>query len=134
MGRTVTQLGQASIALNDDGSMAAVSVLPEGNTPPKGFNNLRLYHSNNGEIVKSLRTEGLIGQLMFLPGGRLLGARIDTPGLFSKKSCIERWNIGSGTQDGRFCDSERNVSVALAASVPAAQAGWWASAPKYTNP
>ena len=115
-GRTATQLGQVSISLNDDGSMAAVSVLPHGSSLPKTFNNLRLYHSSDGELVKSFRTEGLIGQLMLLPGGTVLGARIDTPGLFSKKTCIERWNTGSGTQEGQFCDSERTVSVALAAS------------------
>jgi hypothetical protein len=91
--------------------MAAISVLPHGNSLPKAFNNLRLYHSNTGEIVKSLRTDGLIGQLMLLPDGAVLGTRIDTPGLFSKKTCIERWNIGSGTQDGQFCDAERGVSV-----------------------
>ena len=115
-GRTATQLGQVSIALNDDGSMAGVSVLPDGNSLPKAFNNLRLYRSSNGEMVKSLRTDGLIGQLMLLPGGTVLGARIDTPGLFSKKTCIERWDIDSGTQHGQFCDPERTVSVAMAAS------------------
>jgi hypothetical protein len=120
-GRTATQLGQVSIALNDDGSMAAVSVLPDGSSLPKTFNNLRLYHSSNGEMVKSFRTDGLIGQLMLLPGGTVLAARIDTPGLFSKKTCIERWNTGSGAQDGQFCDSERTVTVALAAS---SVAGW----------
>jgi hypothetical protein len=115
-GRTATQLGQVSLALNDDGSMATISVLPDGNGLPKTFNNLRLYHSSNGEMVKSLRTDGLIGQIMLLPGGTVLGARIDTPGLFSKKSCIERWSISSGTLDGQFCDPERTVSAALAAS------------------
>lgn len=115
-GRTATQLGQVSIALNDDGSMAAVSMLPDGTSLPKTFDNLRLYHSSNGEVVKSLRTDGLIGQLILLPGGTVLAARIDTPGLFSKKACIERWNTGSETKEGQFCDSGRTVSVALAAS------------------
>lgn len=115
-GRTATQLGQVSIALNDDGLMAAVSMLPDGNSLPRTFDNLRLYHSSSSEVVKSLRTDGLIGQLILLPGGTVLAARIDTPGLFSKKACIERWNTNSGTQEGQFCDSERTVSVALAAS------------------
>ncbi len=115
-GRTATQLGQTSIALSDDGSIVAVSVLPDGNRPSKGFNNLLLYRSNDGKMVKSLRTDGLIGQLMLLPGGTVLAARIDTPGLFSKKTCIERWSVSSGIQDGKYCDPERTVSAVLAAS------------------
>lgn len=115
-GRTTTQLGLVSMALNDDGSMAAVSMLPDENSLPKTFANLRLYHSRSGERMKSLRTDGLIGQIILLPGGTVLAARIDTPGLFSKKACIERWNTGSGTQDGQFCDPEHTVSVALATS------------------
>ncbi len=127
-GRTATQIGQTSIALSDDGSIVAVSVLPEGNRLPKAFNNLLLYRSNDGKMVKSLRTDGLIGQLMLLPGGTVLAARIDTPGLFTKKkTCIERWNISSGTQGGRFCDPERTASAVLAASPTASRVGGFGS-------
>lgn len=60
-GRTATQLGQTSVSLNEDGSRIAVSVLPDGNSLPKGFNNLRLYNSSNGVVMKSIRTDGLVG-------------------------------------------------------------------------
>jgi hypothetical protein len=51
-----------------------VSVLPGENSLPKGFNNLRLYNSGSGEMVKSIRTDGLVGQLMLLPGDTLLAS------------------------------------------------------------
>ncbi len=116
MGRTATQLGQTSLSLSDDGSRTAVSSLPDENSVPKGFNNLRLYNSSSGEIVKSIRTDGLIGQIMLLSGENVLASRIDTPGPFSRKTCIENWNFGSGSLDSQFCDKGQTVSVALAAS------------------
>lgn len=116
-GRTATQLGQTSVSLGEDGSKTAVSVLPREDSIPKGFNNLRLYNSGSGEMVKSIRTDGLVGQLMLLPGETILASRIDTPGLFSKKTCIEKWSFGAGTLDSQFCDQGRTVSVALGASL-----------------
>jgi WD40 repeat protein len=115
-GRTATQLGQTSLSLSEDGSRAVVPVLPDENSLPKAFNNLRLYNSSNGDILKSIRTDGLVGQIVLLPGENILASRIDTPGLFSKKACIERWSFSTGTLGSRFCDQGRNVSVALAAS------------------
>lgn len=118
-GRTATQLGQTSISLSEDGSRTAITVLPDGNSLPKGFKNLRLYSSSDGDMVKSIRTDGLMGQIMLLPGENVLASRIDTPGLFSRKTCIERWNLDSGSLSSQFCDQGRNVSVALSASVAA---------------
>lgn len=126
-GRTATQLGQTSISLSEDGSRTAISLLPNENSPPKGFNNLRLYNSNTGEMVKSIRTDGLVGQIMLLSGENLFAARIDTPGLFSKKTCIEKWGFSSGTLDSRFCDQGRTVSAALSASVTAGRVVGFAS-------
>jgi len=126
-GRTATQLGQASLSLSDDGSRTAISSLPDENTLPKGFNNLRLYNSSSGEMVKSIRTDGLVGQVMLLSGENVLASRIDTPGLFSKKTCIEKWSFGSGSLDSQFCDKGRTVSVALAASAAAGRVVGFAS-------
>jgi WD40 repeat protein len=126
-GRTATQLGQASLSLSEDGSRTAITVLPDGNSLPKGFKNLRLYSSSSGDMVKSIRTDGLIGQIMLLPGENVLASRIDTPGLFSKKACIERWNLDSGSLGSQFCDQDRNVSVALGASVAAGRVVGFAS-------
>jgi hypothetical protein len=91
-------------------------VLPDENSLPKAFKNLLLYDSTSGDMVNSIRTDGLIGQIMLLPGEDILAASIGTPGLFSKKTCIEKWSLGAGTLDSRFCDQGRTVSVALAAS------------------
>lgn len=115
-GRTATQLGQASISLNRNGSKIAVSVLPGGNSLPRWFNNLRLYNSNSGDIMNSIRTDGLVGNLAFLDSGRILAARIDTPGFFSRRACIEEWSFSTRKLANRFCDRGRNVSVALAVS------------------
>jgi len=68
-------------------------------------------------MVKSIRTDGLVGQIMLLSGETILASRIDTPGLFSKKTCIEQWSFGAGTLDSQFCDQGRTVSVALGASL-----------------
>jgi hypothetical protein len=126
-GRAATQLGQVSLSLSDDGSRTAVSVLPDENSLPKSFNNLRVYNSGSGEMIKSIRTDGLVGQIMLLPGENILASRIDTPGLFSKKTCIEKWNLRAGTLDSQFCDRGRTVSVALAASVAAGRVVGFAS-------
>jgi hypothetical protein len=126
-GRTATQLGQTSLSLSEDGSRTAITVLPDSNSLPKGFKNLRLYSSSGGDIVKSIRTDGLIGQIMLLPGENVLASRIDMPGLFSKKACIERWNLDSGSLGSQFCDQGRNVSVALGASVAAGRVVGFAS-------
>lgn len=79
-GRTATQLGQTSLSLSDDGARIAVSVLPDGNSIPKGFNNLRLYNSGNGEMVKSIRTDGFL-EYDQIPSSisQCNGARIEWP-------------------------------------------------------
>ena len=58
-GRAVTQLGQISLSLGDDGSTIAVSVLPHENNLPKTFHNLRLYYAASGQILKCIRTKRL---------------------------------------------------------------------------
>jgi hypothetical protein len=114
--RTATQLGETGLSLNDDGTELVVSVLPDGNSLPKPFRNLRLYRSATGQLLKSIRTDGLVGKVILLPGEEVLASRIDTSGLFSRKTCIEKWNLNTGALNHRFCDKTGNVSVALAAS------------------
>jgi hypothetical protein len=126
-GRAATQLGQIALSLGDDGSRTAVSILPDANNLPKAFDNLRLYDSRSGEMVKSVRTDGLVGQIMLLPGENILASRIDAPGLFSRKTCIEKWSLGAGILDSQFCDRGRTVSVALAASLAAGRVVGFAS-------
>jgi hypothetical protein len=53
---------------------------------------------------------------MLLSGNSILAASIDTPGLFSQKTCIEKWNLSSEKLGGKFCDKGRNVSAALSAA------------------
>jgi len=126
-GRVATQLGQISLSLSGDGSRMAVSTLPEGNRLPKDFNNLRLYNTGNGEMVKSVRTDGLVGQIMLLPGEKLIASRIDAPGFFSRKACIEEWSFKNGALGSQFCDQGRNVSVALGASLATSRVVGFAS-------
>lgn len=116
-GRTAAQLGQTCMSLSADGSRFVVSVLPGGNNVPRGFDNLRLYNSSTGDLVKSVRTDSLIGQVLLLPGENVLASRIDAPGLLSKRACIEVWSFDLGTRAGQFCDQGRNVIGVLAASV-----------------
>jgi len=118
-GRMATQLGQISLSLSEDGSDTLVSLLPDQDKLPKDFENVRLFDSNTGKVLKSLHTDGLVGQIVLLPKDEILAARIDTPGLFSKKACLERWNINTGTLENQFCDESRNVSAALSATVSA---------------
>ena len=118
-GRAQTQLGQTSLSLSEDGLHTAVSVVPpDGDRLPKDFNNLLLYKSDSGEMVKALRTDGLIGQIAFMPDDSVIASRIDTPGLFSKKLCIEKWNIGAAALTKSFCDDGRHV-IALGTSADA---------------
>jgi hypothetical protein len=126
-GDTATQLGQISLSLSADGSRTAVSVLPEENKLPKGFNNLRLYDTSTGEMVRSIRTDGFVGQIVLVPGENIFTSRIDTPGMFSKKTCIDKWNFSARTDDSHFCDQGRTVSVALAVSPAAGRVVGFAS-------
>jgi WD40 repeat protein len=118
-GRMGTELGKVSLSLSDDGSEVVVSRLPDQDKLPKGFDNIRLFKTNSGNALKSIHTNGLVGQVVLFPKDEILAARIDTPGLFSKKACLERWNLNSGTLDNQFCDEGRNVSTALSAAVAA---------------
>jgi hypothetical protein len=81
----------------------------------------------SGKVEKSIRTDGLTGQIILLHDDDLLASRIDTPGLFSKKTCIEWWNLDSRNLKSRFCDPGRTVSVALAASLAAGRVVGFAS-------
>jgi hypothetical protein len=117
--RAATQLGETSLSLNEDGSLVAVSVLSERGGFPKAFRNLRLYNATNGEMVKSIRTRGLIGQIALMPDKSVLAARIDVPGLFSLHPCIEKWKFESVELAGHYCDPGHSVTTALDASVAA---------------
>lgn len=126
-GRAATQLGEMSISVIEDGSRIAVSLLPDQNSLPKTFNNVRVYNSWTGQITRSIRTTSLIGQISFISNGELLTSRVDTPGLFSKKVCLEKWNLSDGTLGGQFCDDGRNVNVTFAISLAANRAVGFAS-------
>ena len=115
-GRVVSQLGYTSIALNEDGSNAVISVLPAEDRLPKTFKNLRRYNTHTGEMLTAVRTNGPVGQVIVLSDNSVLAASIDTPGLFSKKACAEKWNLSSGKLDEQFCTEGRDVSAALSAS------------------
>jgi hypothetical protein len=109
-GRAQTGLGQTSLSLSEDGLRTAVSLVPPTRDKlPKDFNNIRLYNSNSGELIAAVRTDGLAGQIAVAPGGIVFASRIDTPSLFSKKVCIEKWNLGTGVLMDRFCDQGRHV-------------------------
>lgn len=114
--RAATQLGETALSLSRDGSLVAVSVLSDQGGFPKTFHNLRLYNATSGEVVKSIRTKGLVGQIALMPDESILAARIDVPGLFSKHTCIERWKLDDGSLTDKFCDSGRNVTTVLDAS------------------
>jgi hypothetical protein len=118
-GRIATQLGQVSLSVSEDGSNAVVTLLPEENRLPKRFNNVRLFRSTSGELLKSMRTDELVGQVALLPNSEVLAARIDTPGLFAKTACLERWNLNSGSLENQFCDEGRNVSAVLSVTLAA---------------
>ena len=114
--RASTQLGQISVSLNEDGSRTAVSALPDGDKVPRTFANIRLYDSSDGKLVQSIRTTSLIGQIFLLSDNTILTSRVDTPGLFSKKTCIEQWSFGSERLIRQFCDDGRNVGVTVGSS------------------
>jgi hypothetical protein len=117
-GRTSAEMGRTSLSLSEDGQRVAVSILPSRGGLPKNFKNLLLFRSQTGDLIKAIRTDGLIGQLVLVPGNNVLASRIDTPSLFSKKACIEEWNIDTGTLSNRFCDERWNVQIALGISAP----------------
>jgi len=111
-GRTQTELGQTSLFLSEDGSRTIVSVVPpKQGSLPKDFKNIRLYKSDNGELIGAIRTDGLAGQIALMPGDSVIASRIDTPSLFSKKLCIEKWNLATGALTNRLCDQGRHVIV-----------------------
>ena len=115
-GRTATPLGHTSLSLSDDGLRTAVSLAPYRDRRPKNFTNLRLYKSDSAEVLRAIRTDRDIGQIMLVSGGSVLASRIDIPSLFAKKACIEKWSLDQGTLTERFCDQGRHVEVALGAS------------------
>jgi WD40 repeat protein len=116
-GRAATQIGQISLSIASDGSRIAASALPSGNTIPKNFYNIRIYDSSSGRMVKAIRTSAVVGKVETISNEDILVSRIDTPGIFSKKACIEKWNLNSGTLVGQLCDNDRNVTSALAVSL-----------------
>jgi WD40 repeat protein len=112
-GRIATELGQISLSLSEDGSTVVATLLSDEDKVPKQFKNVRLFRSTTGEPLKSVRTDGLVGEVALLPNSRALTAQISSPGLFSKKACLERWNLNTGTLEGQFCDEGRNVIAAF---------------------
>ncbi len=115
-GPVLTVFGAISLSFADDGVGLAVSARPYENSPPKGFNTLRLFNSMNGLMMKSIRTNGVIGPIELLGDNTVLAARIIAPGLFAKKACIEKWNMNSGNLEAQFCDQGRQVFGPLAAA------------------
>jgi hypothetical protein len=109
-GRDQTELGQTSLSLSEDGSRTAVSAVPpNGHHLPKDFNNLRVYKSESGELIEAVRTDGLVGQMALILDDGVIMSRIDTPGLFSKALCIEKWNLSTKALTTDFCDPGRHV-------------------------
>lgn len=118
-GRAATPLGEIAISVSENGSRIAVSLLPVQNSLPKNFDNIRIYDSGTGRIVKSIQTASFIGKISFISNEALLMSRIDTPGLFSKKVCLEKWLLNTGKLGGLFCDDRRNVNLTHAVSLTA---------------
>lgn len=109
-GRDRTELGQTSLSLTEDGSRTAVSVVPQDRDHlPRDFNNLRVYKSESGELIEAIRTDGLVGQMALIPDDGVITSRIDTPGLFSKALCIEKWNLSTKALTTNFCDPGRHI-------------------------
>ena len=109
-GRSLGGLGRISLSLSEDGLRTVVSVAPPNRDhPPKDFNNIRLYDSKSGQLLEAIRTNSLVGPIALMPGDSIIASRIDTPGVFSKKLCIEKWNLGAAALTKSFCDSGRHV-------------------------
>ena len=104
-----TSLGDTSLSLTPDASKTAVWVLPFDRRTRNARENVRLYDSHTGELLRTFRAMGRLGRVWFHSNDELLLSRIDAPGLFSKKTCIEVLNIESGVVEKKFCDSDRNV-------------------------
>jgi hypothetical protein len=115
-GPALGEFGAISFSFAEDGVGLAVSARTYENSPPKGFNNLRLFNSMNGLMPKPIRTNGVIGPIEPLGDNTVLAARIIAPGLFAKKACIEKWNMNSGNLEAQFCDQGRQVLGPLAAA------------------
>jgi hypothetical protein len=107
-GPTFGALGQTSLSFSDDGTRIAVSVLPDGYRFSKDFNNLHVYNADGKELM-SIRTDSLVGQIELLPDDSILASRIDTPSLFSKKPCIEKWDLATKAVTTRYCDPGRHI-------------------------
>lgn len=115
-GRTSTQLGHAGLSFSNDGSSIAVSILPSSNTVPKGFDNIRVFNTDTGELVTSMRTGSIAGEIMQLPGNNFLISRIDTHGIFGSNACIEEWNLRTQELVAKYCDKGRDVEGAFGVS------------------
>jgi WD40 repeat protein len=106
-----------SLSLSADGGLTAVSVVPDLNGKvPKGSKNLLVYDSRSGSLKEAIRTPNLIGPLEMVPDDHILAARIDIPGLFTKKACIEEWNLEKATLESQLCDPDASVRWALGVS------------------
>ncbi|MDR3763653.1 MAG: hypothetical protein P4M01_06100 [Acidobacteriota bacterium] len=122
--RVATPLGETSLALSGDGKQVALSVLPDANRLPKTFRNLRLYDAESGNLLKSIRSKGLVGPLVVLNKEHILAARIDLPGFFSRSNCFERWDMNSGTLAGRYCAAKMNAIAVDATTSTGRVAGY----------
>jgi hypothetical protein len=109
-GRTQTEVGGTSLSISEDGSRTAASVVPPTKDKlPKDFKNVRVYKSESGELISAIRTDAPVGPITLFADESVLVSRIDTPSIFSKKLCIEKWNLDTSVVTDRFCDSGRHV-------------------------
>lgn len=107
-GPTYGALGRTSLSFSHNGTRVAVSLLPDGYRFSKEFSNVRVYNVEGRELI-AFRTDALVGQIEFLSDDGMLTSRIDTPGLFSKKMCLEKWNVATKLASTRFCDAGRHI-------------------------
>jgi hypothetical protein len=111
-GRFQSELGQTSLSLSGDGSHTIASVVPRNRDRlPKDFDNIRLYDSDSGQLLKAIRTDNLLGPIALMPDDNVIASRIDTPGVFARKACIEEWNLSTKALTTKFCDPGRHVIV-----------------------
>jgi hypothetical protein len=111
-GPAQSELGQTSLSLSADGSHAIASVVsPDRNGLPKQFDNIRLYDSTSGQMLRAIRTDNLLGPIALMPDDNIIASRIDTPGVFARKTCIEEWSLSTKALTTTFCDPGRHVIV-----------------------
>lgn len=114
--RVAGPLGFVSVALSADGSQLAVPIAPGENKALKVLNGVRIYDTGNGRSVRSFKTSDPVGRLALTSANTLFTTRLTVPGVFSRKACIERWDLKTVDVDGQFCDKGHNVFLPIAAA------------------